>query len=467
MCTKTRLFLRTALILALFVCSRTELIDNDDIERFCFPEAHKNTRKSCECSNESAPPWGMRAVRIDCSFKYLHTDDFGNGVLPLYVDSLDISWNSLDKLPNFTSDSLRLLNLMHNNISSIGSKNFIQIFNLHELYLNWNSLQSIELKAFDGLAHLQVLDLSHNNLRTLNLHTFAPLMILESLSLSWNRQLNEAEGIEVLNFYDTFGVNHNLRTLKLEACGLSTIVLDEKSPLVELDLRRNRLVKVPEKLPITLEKLDLSENLFKALIPADTSLIAGVHELLLEDMPHLREIAEDSLAPLQSLEKISFQNTRALTTLHGYAFGANTTKVATLKSMIFRGTSIGNLNSTLSSIFRQLTVLDLNGMPLHCDCELIWVRELPLETNGRCFKPSRLRGTRLTKASTKDFSCNAWPRWVYSIIILCLIILCSGGIYLIVMGLRPNRGVTMRRKVGAGSPYARVTIEPNRQENLS
>ncbi|XP_037949809.1 leucine-rich repeat neuronal protein 2 [Teleopsis dalmanni] len=442
-----------------------ENIDNNDFERFCYPAAHQNTRKSCECSNESDPPWGLRALHIDCSFKYLRTEDLSEA-LPLYANTLDMSWNSLDKLPQFACDSLKQLNLIHNNISVVVSKNFIKLPKLRQLYLSWNSIQVIEPNAFEGLGSLQILDLSHNNLHALSSQMFLPMLLLENLNLSWNRLLNQTVGIQELEFYQTFGISPKLRILKLEACGLANIILPEKAPLVELNLRRNRFKRIPETLPSDLQKLDVSENLLTSLLPADTKNLTKLNELLLEDMPLLETIEENSLVPMQSLQEISFQNCRRLKSFHAYAFGVNTTKHPQLKSMIFRGSTLRSFNSTLSPIFNQLTDLDLKGMPLYCYCELNWVKDLPMETHGRCFKPSRLRGLSLTKARASDFSCSYWPQWISGLIILCLIILCAGGIYLIVMCLRPHRGsVTMRRKVGAGSPYARVTIEPNRQEN--
>ncbi|XP_065367670.1 leucine-rich repeat neuronal protein 2 [Calliphora vicina] len=455
----------TALVVSLLCVEiSSEAIEANDIELFCYPELHKNTRKSCECISEGSAPWGLRVLNIDCSFKSLLTADFSE-LLPPSVDRLDLTWNQLERVPMLASDSLTLLNLMHNNISMVMAKNFVKVANLRELYLSWNSIQTIEPYAFSDLPHLQVLDLSHNNLHNLAFQIFLPLQSLESLYLSWNRQLNQTEGIQELDFYQTYGVNNKLRTLKLKACNLNNIVLPKNVVLKELDLRRNSLTEVPQNLPEGLELIDLSENLFESLLESDTKRLMHIHELYMEDMPRLVSIEENSLVPLESLEKISFQNSRSLVDMHEYSFGQNATRSPKLHSMIFRGTALRGFNNTLSPIFFQLATLDLNGMPLHCDCNLVWLKEVRIETNGRCFKPSRLRGVRLAKANRNDFSCERWPRWVYGIIVLALIALCSICIYFIVVGLRPNGGVTMRRKVGAGSPYARVTIEPNRQEH--
>ncbi|XP_017478408.1 PREDICTED: slit homolog 1 protein [Rhagoletis zephyria] len=450
----------------LLLCPKAEVIDENEIERFCYPEQHKNTRKSCECSNDNAPPWGIRAINIDCSYKNLKNADFSE-VLPLYVNLLDLSWNAMDLVPTLASDSLRILNAMHNNISTISNKKFVKAANLRKLYLSWNSIQSIELNAFDELVHLQVLDLSHNNLHTLGLQLFRSLLVLETLNLSWNRHLNQTEAIQEQDFYRTFGVNFKIRVLRLQACSLTDLVLPEKAPLVELDLRHNKLEKIPSNLPSTLAKLDISENLFQTFSPAITAnLSATISELYVEDMPRLQSVEENAFYPLTGLKKISFQNSRRLNKFSGHAFGAEASRFPELRTLIFRGTSVGSLNATLAPLFTKLAELDLNGMPLVCDCELVWIKEIKLDTKGRCFNPSRLRGESMINVENSDFSCAHWPHWVAGLFIFALILLCAAGIYAIVMCLRPNRGgVTLRRKVGSGSPYARVTIEPNRQEN--
>ncbi|XP_011195152.1 leucine-rich repeat neuronal protein 2 [Zeugodacus cucurbitae] len=452
--------------LPLALCATAEAIDEIEVERFCYPEQHKNSRKSCECNNEDSPPWGIRAINIDCSYKVLKTADFSE-VLPLYVNTLDLSWNSMDEVPTLASDSLRVLNVMHNNITALTNKKFVKVSNLRELYLGWNSIQSIELSSFDELAHLQVLDLSHNNVHTLGLQLFHSLIILETLDLSWNRQLNQTEGIQEQDFYRSFGVNPKLKTLRMQACSLRDLVLPEKAPLVRLDLRRNMLEKIPNKLPITLEILDISANLFQQISPVITAnLSSTLSELLVEDMPRLQSVEEKAFETMTGLKKISFQNSRRLTKFSGNAFGSDVGRFPELGTLIFRGTSIGAFNATLEPIFKQLTELDFNGVPLICDCELVWIKEVELETNGRCYNPSRLRGETLTNADKSDFSCPHWPHWVGGLLIFGLILICAAGIYVVVMCLRPNRGgVTLRRKVGSGSPYARVTIEPNRQEN--
>ncbi|EDW01675.1 GH21574 [Drosophila grimshawi] len=457
------------LVLALLVsAAKTELIDanDEDVDRFCYPAAYRNTRQSCECSNVSAAPWGMRALHIDCSYKDFKAEDLTE-LLPLYIDTLDLSWNQLNRAPNFNSDSLRLLNLMHNNISTISASNFGRLVSLRELYLGWNSIQQLDAQSFASLPHLQVLNLAHNNLHALPGQIFGSLLVLTTLELSWNRQLNQSisAGTEL---YSNYGINAKLDALRLDACNLSELKLRLDVPLRELSLRRNLFQRVPDQLPAALQRLDISENRLEELLPVDLANRSEIRQLYVEDMPLLQTIAAHSLASLRQVELMSFQNNRRLTHLDGDAFmleSGNLT-MPPLRTLSFRGSLLRNFNVSLSPVFKQLTELDLNGVPLHCDCQLVWMKDLTIQTNGRCLRPARVRGMLISSLRRDEFSCERWPRWAYGLIILGLIGLCAAGVYLIVMGLRPHRGVTMRRKVGAGSPYARVTIEPNRQENF-
>ncbi|XP_016972546.1 phospholipase A2 inhibitor [Drosophila rhopaloa] len=440
---------------------RAEIIDAEQTDSFCYPESMKNSRRSCECTNVSASPWGASALRIDCSYKDYRVKDL-SPVLPLYTDMLDLSWNNLDAVPIFNSITLRQLNLRHNNISQLTAGNFKELITLKELYLGWNSIVQVEVSSFEGLPHLQVLDLAHNNLHTLPSQLLAPLLVLSTLDLSWNRRFN-ASGVDL---YSGLGLNWKLATLRLDACSLSELHLPVNAPLKELSLRRNQLKRIPNQLPETLLRLDISDNLLEELLPEDTVNLTQVRQLFIEDMPLLQSVVAHAL-DFDLLETLSFQNSRQLSHLDAEAFGptTRTSKKRALRSLSFRGTMLRTFNSTLAPLFTQLAELDLNGLPLQCDCELVWLKQLPVQTKGRCYKPARIRGMLVTSARGDAFSCDTWPRWAYGLVVLTLIALSAVGIYLIVMGLRPHRGVTMRRKVGAGSPYARVTIEPNRQEN--
>lgn len=452
-----------SLLFAGFICAS---FGEEDVllETLCHP-TEQRSRKTCECTNDNESPWGLPALKIDCSFKDLKSSNFPGEVLPLYSNTFDISWNKLEYVPSFESDSLKVLNAMHNNISELVEKNFQHLTMLRELYVSWNAIQMISSNAFEDLKYLQILDLSHNNVKQIGFNVFSYLVSLNKLDFSWNRQFNNSNGLQKHDLYSQLGVTLQLETLKLERCGLKHIDLPENALLQSLNVRDNELESIPVSLPITLKELDFSGNPMAQLLEEHTKKLNALEILFFEDMPSMTSVEMNSLAHLTKVKALSFQNSRHLSSFHEYAFGTEPTN-RSLEVLSFRGTGIRSFNETLLQVFRQLKEIDLNGMPLRCDCDMVWLKELKIETNGRCITPSRLRGVKLTDVQRKDFSCDNWPKWVYGCLILFTLIVCAAGISLVVIGLRPRSNrVTMRKKIGSNSPYARVTIEPNRQDN--
>lgn len=165
----------------------------------------------------------------------------------------------------------------------------------------------------------------------------------------------------------------------------------------------------------------------------------------------------------RKLKYLSIENSRKL-----HNFIVNSSDFSSLEVLNLRGTMVRSFNgTTMEEMFQKLKEINLNGIPFTCDCDLVWMKDLPLETGAQCYKPSNIHGMKVSSVRKEDFGCDPWPSWVYGILIFVLIVLCSIGIWLVVMGLRPyGRQVQMRgnNRIGSTSPYARVTIEPSRAD---
>jgi Leucine-rich repeat (LRR) protein len=83
--------------------------------------------------------------------------------------------------------NLLLIDLRHNNISTLGPDTFKGATNLEAIDLSSNQLSSIDGNAFRGLPNLSVLNLSSNPLESLDASTFLDNTRLSSLDLSNNR----------------------------------------------------------------------------------------------------------------------------------------------------------------------------------------------------------------------------------------------------------------------------------------
>lgn len=431
--------------------------------KWCHSEGHSHL-EICECSDESIPPWGDRTLTIDCNYRNLKNSDMDSFgvILPIYTNTLDISWNQLTNLPSFNGDSLKQLMANNNNLTRINEKNFADLPLLKELDLSWNSISILSLNAFYKLDHLTKLNLAHNNIKMIPNGVFFYLTSLESINLSWNTNLNEQKDLTTNNIFFQFGLTMKLKELKLDKCNIDALDLTSGSSLEHLSLRSNNFKTIPSTTPTTLKYLDMSENPIISLQPLNN--LTNIDTLYLEDMNLLCSFTSQELPSFgRKLKYLSLQNSRKL---HSFII-SNSSDFSSLETLNLRGTMVRTFNSTIGTMFQKLKEVNLNGIPFTCDCDLVWMKRLEVETSAQCYKPSKIHGMRVSSVREEDFGCDPWPNWVYGILIFVLIVLCSVGIWLVVMGLRPyGRNVQMRgnNRLSSSSPYARVTIEPSRAE---
>lgn len=135
--------------------------------------------------------------------------------------------------------TLRVLNLTHNNVTQLLDANFRGLVQLEELRLDDNRIESMPSATFKFLTALRILTLARNHIEELVPRPFFALHRLEYLDLSGNplRELNP----------EVFKDIRTLRTFRCQRCRLSSV---------------NALVYslIPE-----LQLLDLRDNEFKYL----------------------------------------------------------------------------------------------------------------------------------------------------------------------------------------------------------
>jgi len=272
-----------------------------------------------------------------------------------------------------------------------------------------------------------------------------------------------------VDLFITLGATTKLNILEIEEAGLTDIDLSQGVGLKVLKLKCNKFEQLPN-ISWGIEILDFSENPLRTMESKFIPHLINLQELYLKDMPRLTSIQGYALFGLPKLKILSLEGSWKLTYFSGDTFGDADTlneTVTSLEILNLRGTSLKYIDETLLSALAKINTFDLNGNPLICNCDIKWIKDIGLETNGRCFLPYELRGTLLTHISDSDLKCRRWSAWVYKVlnglVILLLLVLCGVATWLIVMGLRPSR-IAHLQKVGDASPYARVTIEPNRAE---
>lgn len=425
----------------------------------------------CDCDVENTP-MGLPKVEINCRRHQLG-DDFWQEyeLLPQGTTRLDLSLNGLTVVPRLSGEQLRYLNIGHNQITTIPDKVFANVSLLEKLDLSRNRIETLTTDALAGLSKLELIDLSGNLIRSIEVNAFSNALQLHQLILSNNSLGTFFTRIEA-DLYLRLGVTNRLTILEMERCNLTDINLSSGVGLEQAMLGYNPLQQL-SKLPKQLAYLDISGTPIRSLSAKFLPHLLHLKTLILQDMPILYTLEEYALYGLPRLTKLNLQGSRNLSTIHPHVFGQNVVRNETdtkLEHLILSGTNIRTLNSTLKFAFENLGLVDMRGAPLRCDCQLRWLRELPkLKTLGLCVKPNAVRGKPFGMVESNQFQCRAEQFWIYTVfnvlLAILLIVLLSIGIFLIVRAIRPKPHVQLRM-VGATSPYARVTIEPNRAEVL-
>lgn len=420
----------------------------------------------CRCQIGSTTSF---ALNIDCQENEFNNIRFEAELLPVFTETLDMSWNHFEYVPEFVGDDLRSLDMSHNRITTIDDHNFMKLRNLRQLNLSYNQIKVLSIDAFAGLTQLVKLDLSRNELRRLTINVFSPLTRLMHLNLSRNRYLNDTFSRGDMDLFLALGVTPNLSTIEIEESDLTYLDITGGVHLESIHLKFNEFAKIPD-IPRGIVHLDISGNPIRTLTAKCLPHLTELQTLYMTDMPNLTTVDEYALFGLPNLRIVSFEGSWNLNDFDSAAFGANDVLNDTdtkLEELNLRGTNFKAINESV--VFDKLKVLDLAGTPLVCDCDAKWIVELDLETNAECMSPLELRGRKVSQLTVDELKCKRFPLWVYQmlngLLVLLLLVMCGVATWLIVTGIRPSRRNQLQ-KIGATSPYARVTIEPNRAEDV-
>lgn len=353
------------------------------------------------------------------------------------LEFLDLSYNNLSVLgkKNFAAQrSLEVLRLGGNKIAEIEAHTFQGLTSLRILELDENHLDRIAGHAFAGLQALEMLVLSHNSISALEEHSLGGLINLKALSLRANRlasipyhalqhlgpnlsrldlSANSIRNIEPYAFPELPG----LEELKLDSCGISWIdgnALAGLSNLRSLSLQNNRLDDVPsEALELLgmLLHLDLSRNEISSLEPFAFTGLRALRSLVISLNQQLEAISTQALASNPNLTKLITEFCPKLRLLSEETFAG---QKKTLKHLSLRGNGFTSLPRELLK-WEALDRLDLEGNPLNCTCELLWLWEFIVDNKNfsvnksedlRCAFPPELSDQSFLGLSLPEMACR-------------------------------------------------------------
>jgi len=356
---------------------------------------------------------------------------------------LDLSSNSLRTLngdgaiaATFGGD-LEVLLLVGNGIGHVERGAFNGLTKLHRLSLAANRLWSLdEGGVISGLpASLQALDLSRNLVEVVPAHAFSGLEDLRNLSLARNRirfihaaafgaSSAAADADDCAQRRSNESFRHGRLTSTTDTVTSGQMHGDSGwsyvTSLQNVDLSRNLLTMVPcwGAAADTLQEVILDGNPLRHLRPGMFRSLSKLRDLSLAAMPQLALIDADVFVDLPQLRVLRLHDNRRLEYLDPRALGRDVINGEMLHQISLHNGALLAVPGFLAVDHdderhnqRFTRWISAAGNPLHCDCNVRWLRDAILSSNTtkivdgqevRCDSPTRLRGRRLSDVDAED-----------------------------------------------------------------
>ncbi|XP_067840012.1 leucine-rich repeat and fibronectin type-III domain-containing protein 2 [Heptranchias perlo] len=232
-----------------------------------------------------------------------------------------------------------------------------------ELRLGGNFIISVNRQDFANMSGLVDLTLSRNTIGYIQPYSFVDLESLRSLHLDSNRLTEIGSNV--------FRGLLNLQHLILNNNQLNTVAEGALDDFL-----------------VTLEDLDFSYNNLVSLPWQALSKMANLHTLSL-DHNLIDYIPEGTFTDLQKLARLDLISNRLQKLPPDPIFARSET-----------------LLMSTTPYFAPLT-LSLGGNPLHCNCELLWLRRLSREDDMEtCASPPHLKGRYFWYVAEEEFVCE-------------------------------------------------------------
>ncbi|KAL1490941.1 hypothetical protein ABEB36_011610 [Hypothenemus hampei] len=339
----------------------------------------------------------------DNRLEYLHPEVFHSCA---HLKRLNLSSNTLAELLPGTLDSnqdLQSLDLSNNRLVKVHPGNFQKLQNLRYLDLTRNRLNSLNPDVLGQLPALRTLKLSRNFIKELKEDAFSNLRHLSSLDLEENE-------LEVM---EPAAINHMpiLRRVNLSRNKLQTLpdgAFLDLPALQIMELQENALKLIEpeafEGLPQLL-MLNLSYNQLEAL---DRAGLDGARSLELLDISHnlIRNLASSSLENLEWLVELRLDDNK-ICGVKGSGFN----NMPRLRVITLRNNKMMSFpEKAIERIRTNLAVLDIEGNPLACACNMAWMHGWLQETNLK--GPKCQNGRLLSEMNDLRENCGEQERQV-------------------------------------------------------
>ena len=341
------------------------------------------------------------------------------------LHTVDCSKRYLREIPVDLPSDTEALILQHNDIDDIATSRLSGLTQLRQIDLSYNRLSRIEWEdkpsPFQNMTLLQHLNLDHNVIHSLSIDSLPGMKSLQNLIL----MANDIKSIHRSAFRDLIG----LRTLSLAQNKLTRVNADWFKNLTNLELillNENRIKEIPARAFIAqnrVSKLLLTDNVLSDLDP--TSFVGleklqtlqidqnsfqhfpteamtifknlnrvtfdknplfkikrrgieavKINELRLNSMDNMFAIDNLAFYNLPDLTVIHIRDNRKLTFIDPEAFFS----VPDLREMYLYNNNLISLSDGISKALPSLQSVFLYDNPIHCDCNVRWIRQIMDDT---------------------------------------------------------------------------------------
>lgn len=340
----------------------------------------------------------IRDLNIQGNRIELFVDDLLSNLQRL--ERLDLSRNNLVEVqPNSfrNTRSLRSLDISENNLRDL-PESIMGLSDLRELDVSFNRLSGLSPVILSSLRQLEELRASNNKVLGIPQGTFRDLPVLQYLDLSSN-ELNMMEAGSVRNLPQLQEVV--LADNRLVELG--DRIFEELPNLQAVHLQQNNLRYISPNAFIrspSIVYLNISSNHFRTLEHVGLRSVRNLEVLDLSNNG-IKRITTNPLRGLDWLVELKLDDNR-ICKVQGEPFST----MPRLRVLTMRNNKMSTIvEPTFRSLRGNLAILDLDGNPLDCTCDILWLRAWYQETDSlthypgpRCRDGTMLRESRLSRS---------------------------------------------------------------------